>query len=88
MICQAGNVYESANLFNLKKKMTRQTVGFEPTTQMVQYATLTTRPLRICKKRGNNLSTYSINPNPNPNPQKRTQPVSKQFLTLISKGSS
>ena len=40
MIFQAGNVYESANLFNLKKKkMTRQTVGFEPTTQMVQYAT-------------------------------------------------
>ena len=39
MIFQAGNVYESANLFNLKKKMTRETVGFEPTTQMVQYAT-------------------------------------------------
>ena len=87
MIFEAENVYESANLFNLKeKKMTRKTVGFEPTTQMIQHATLTTRPLRICQKRGNNLSTYSINPNPNP--QKRTQPVSKQFLTLISKGSS
>ena len=69
MIFQAGNVYESANHFNLKKKkMTRQTVGFEPTTQVVHYATLTTRPLRICKKWGNNLSTYSINPNPKKEP--------------------
>ena len=65
MIFQAGNVYESANLFNLKeKKMSRKTVGFEPTTQMIQYATLTTRPLRICWRKGNHLSTYSTNPNP------------------------
>ena len=32
----------------------------------------------------NNLSTYCINPNP----QKRTWPVSKQSLTLISRGSA
>ena len=51
MIFQAENVHESASLFNLKvkkkKKMIRKTVRFEPTTQMVQYTTLTTSPLRI-----------------------------------------
>ena len=35
MIFQARNVHET------------KTVGFEPTTQMVQYTTLTIRPLRI-----------------------------------------
>ena len=52
-----------------KKNLTRKTVGFETTTQMVQYATLTTRPLRICWKRRNNLSTYSIKPNPQKRPK-------------------
>ena len=38
---QAGNVHESASLFNLKEKnLIRKMVGFEPTTQMVQYTTL------------------------------------------------
>ena len=47
---QSGNVHESASLFNLKEKeeLVRKTVGFAPTTEMVQYTTLTTRPLRIC----------------------------------------
>ena len=45
MIFQAGNVHESASLFNLKEKqLIEKTEGFEPTTQMVQYTTLTTRP--------------------------------------------
>ena len=50
MIFQSGNVHESASLFNLKEKeeLVRKIVGFAPTTQMVQYTTLTTRPLRIC----------------------------------------
>ena len=45
MIFQAGNVHESASLCS--EKMLPKTVGFEPTTQMVQYTTLTIRPLRI-----------------------------------------
>ena len=49
MIFEAENIHESLNLFNLKeKKLIRQTVGFEPTTQMVQYTTLNTSRLRIC----------------------------------------
>ena len=45
MIFQAGNVHESASLFNLKEKqLIEKTEGFEPTTRMVQYTTLTTRP--------------------------------------------
>ena len=50
MIFQAGNVHESASLFNLKeKKLMRKTVGFKPDPNgPVYYATLTTRPLRIC----------------------------------------
>ena len=61
---QAENVHESASLFNLKEKnLIRKMVGFEPTTQMVQYTTLTTRPLRICWIVVY-LSTYGINPNP------------------------
>ena len=50
MIFQSGDVHESASLFNLKEKeeLVRKTVGFAPTTQMDQYTTLTTRPLRIC----------------------------------------
>ena len=31
-----------------KRNLICKTVGFKSTTQMVQYATLTTRPLRIC----------------------------------------
>ena len=31
-----------------KKNLIRKTVGLESTTQIVQYTTLTTRPLRIC----------------------------------------
>ena len=46
MIFQAGNVHGSASLVNLKeKKLIRKRVGFEPTTQMVQYSK---PPLRIC----------------------------------------
>ena len=46
---ESGNVHESASLFNLKeKKMIPKKVGCEPTPLMVQYTTLTTRPLRIC----------------------------------------
>ena len=48
MIFQAGNVHESASLFNLKeKKIHVKDSMFEPSTQMVQYTTLTTRPLRV-----------------------------------------
>ena len=38
MIFQSGNVHESASLFNLKEKeeLLRKTVGFAPTTQVVQ----------------------------------------------------
>ena len=50
MIFQAGNVHKSASLFNLKgkKRLICKTVRFEPTTQLVQYTTLTTRPPRNC----------------------------------------
>ena len=49
MIFQAGNLHESASLFNVKgKKLVRRAVGYEPKTQKTQYTTLTTKPLRIC----------------------------------------
>ena len=39
MIFQAGNVHESASLYNLKEtKLLQKAVGFEPMTQMVQYS--------------------------------------------------
>ena len=48
MIFQAGNFQEGASLFSEKKNVTKDSrAGLETTTQMVQYTTLTIRPLRI-----------------------------------------